>query len=78
MLREKSIFLKLRRGINSLARLDRAIGIVRKQLAQQLLSAQSRQWDKQVEAVEAAYGALRQLMNNLINRSTNASTLRLH
>ena len=55
MLDEQNIVKKFRRGINSLARLDRSIGTIRRQLSQRLLRAGSRQWDKQVEAVEKAY-----------------------
>ena len=57
MLREQNIVHKFRRGINSLARIDAAISTIKKQLARRLLKAGSRQWDKQVEAVEATYNS---------------------
>jgi hypothetical protein len=60
MLREQNIVHKFRRGINSLARLDRTLGIIRKKLAQRLLKVGSRRWDKEIEAEETAYNSLRE------------------
>jgi hypothetical protein len=57
MLRQEQIVHKFRRGINSLARVDRVIGTMRKKLAQRLLRVGSKRWDKEIASVEAQYNS---------------------
>ena len=55
MLTQKNIVHKYRRGINSMATLDRAIGSAKKQMFQRLAKQGNMKLDKLVEAVEEGY-----------------------
>ena len=55
MLTQKQIIHKYRRGINSMATLDRAIGSAKKQMFQRLAKQGNMKLDKIVEAVEEGY-----------------------